>query len=107
MQLVKGLESKSYQEQLRDLVVFNLEKRKLRRDIITLYNCLKGGCSKVGISLFSQSTSNRIRGNGLKLYQRKFRLDIRKNFFIKRVVSHWNRLPWQLEPNMTGYYFYI
>ena len=82
-----------YEDRLRELEHFSLEKRRLRGDLIEAFQDLKGAYRKAGEGLFVRAGSNRIRGNGFKLEENRFRLDIRKQFFTVRMVRHWNRLP--------------
>ena len=91
--LVKGLENMPYEEQMMELGLFSLGKGRLRRDLIVLFQYLKGAYSKSGVGLFRLVTGDRTSRNSIKLCQGKLRLNIRKHFFTERVFKHWNKLP--------------
>ena len=91
--MIGGMEHLSYEDWLRELGSFSLEKRRLRGHLIVAFQYLKVAYKKDRDRLFSRAFSDRTSGNGFKLQEGRFRLDIRKKFFTMRVVKHWHRLP--------------
>ena len=91
--MIRGLEHLTYEDRLRELGFFSLEKRRLQGDLIAAFQDLKRVYRKDGEGLFIRAGSDRMRGNSFKLEVGRLRLDIRMKFFTVRVVRHRNRLP--------------
>jgi len=88
----RGLEHLSYEERLRELGLFSLDKQRMREDLRNASKYLQGRGQEDRARLFAVVPSDRTRGNGHKLKQRKFQLKTRKNFFPLRVTEPWPRL---------------
>ena len=73
--MIQCLEHLYYEDKLKELGQFSLEKGSLQVDVIAAFQNLKGSYRKEGFK------------------EGKFRLDIMKKSFIVRVMRHWNRLP--------------
>jgi len=86
--MFRGLEYLSYEDRLRELGLFSLEKRSLQGHLRAAFQYLKGAYRKDREGIFTRVCSDRTKGNGCKLKEGRFRLDIRKKFFTMRVVKH-------------------
>ena len=90
--MIRGLETKPYEERLKELGTFSLWKRRLRGDMIALFKYLKGCHTEEGQDLFWIVPECRTRNNGLKLKEARLWLNIKKNFLLEQYDSGTNYL---------------
>ena len=99
--LIPRLRNKPYEERLKELNLFSLEKRRLRGDLIEVFKMMRGFVN-VNISDYVTVDQERAtRSNGLKIIGKSFRSEESKYFFFNRIVNVWNSLPSQIVSSNT------
>ena len=71
--MIRGLEQLSYEERLRELGIFSVEKRRLQGDLVVAFQYLKGAHKQEGKQLFTRVDSDMTWENGFKLRQGRFK----------------------------------
>ena len=92
--MIRKLETKPYEEGLKELGMFSLEKRRWReiwKHFSNTWKLYRGGTWSVLSHPRVQSYNN-----GLKLQEARFQLNIRKCVLTVSVVWQWNQLPWEM-----------
>ena len=98
VRMVSGLQATSYEERLKEIGLWTLEKRRQMFDMVQVYKVLNNiGNVEISLSKIGENISSRIntrsQSDSLNLVKNRSSLDIRKHFFTERVVDQWNRLP--------------
>ena len=87
-----GLWNRNYAERLQILNLESLEVRRIKNDLIFLFQIVKNLVDMDSSELFTYNTSA-TRGHSQKINVQRSRLNCRKYWFINRTVPIWNSLP--------------
>ena len=100
---VQALSHLPYQARLRALRLPSLHYRRIRGDMITLYQILTGNWRVSADDFFQRESSDRTRGHHLKLKKSQVNGRLRQSSFCYRVVDNWNRLTTEVvsSPNVN------
>jgi len=99
----KAEASPPYEDRLRELGLFSMEKRRLQGDLIAASQDLKGDYQQERSQPFERGDNSRTRGNGVKLKEGRLRWDVRGKVFAMRAVRCWNSCPerlWMPRPSV-------
>ena len=90
--MVPEISHMEYEERLKTLKLYPLQKRRTRGDMITTYKIINGliDVSPEICPLATNTTST--RSHGLQLLRKVCKTDMRHNFYTQRIAEPWNKL---------------
>ena len=91
--MLPGLGGMPYEDRLREVGLFSLERRRMRGDLIEVYKMLRGIDRVDSQRIFPRAGMVATRGHRFKVLGNRYRGDVRGTFFTQRVVGAWNGLP--------------
>ena len=101
IKMIPKLRNKPYEERLKELNLFSLSKRRLRRDLIEVFKNFHGFDNNNTIDYITTGITSTTRNNGFKIIGKRFRSNEVKNFSFNRIVNVWNSLPAQIVNSIT------
>ncbi len=91
----------TYEDRLQVLGWPTLEIRRSRADLVLVFNILKGFTSGSDGLITRANSRYTFRGNDVRLQGTRARLDLRKYFFVNRIVDRWNNLHIDINKHKT------
>ena len=91
--MIHGFDNMSYEERLKNLNMYSVERRFLRGDMIEVYKLFSSGNDELIGKFFEIDHARNTRGHSKKIKKKYCRLNVRKYFFSQRIVNFWNSLP--------------
>ena len=98
--MIDGFSNVVYYERLKLLGLTTLETRRLRGDLLEVFKIFRG-FDNIDKDIFFEMNKNDLRGHSWKLFKKRSKLEVRKNFFSNRVVDEWNALPQEVIESLT------
>ena len=103
--LVRSLKNKAYRERLKILGLPTLEYRRERADMIQVFKIMNTIDLVDKNKMFTLSDYTSTREHPMKIYKRRFRRNLRGNYFSNRIIDTWNGLPTNvvMTPNLNSF----
>ena len=90
--MIPELKELPYETRLHSLNFQTLEMRRIRGDLIEVFKIMDGFERLHWKLLFTPAVYEGTRGHSMNLQKETVRLNVRKHFFIQRVINYWNAL---------------